>query len=75
MMKNVMETKYHKLDMEQKELLYKSSVIEDAAYVIDAGMERMNYSVAQMGNGCKCKSSSSTSPCRASSLEFKVEKE
>ncbi|PJC45159.1 hypothetical protein CO037_02990 [Candidatus Pacearchaeota archaeon CG_4_9_14_0_2_um_filter_30_8] len=71
----IMVTKYHKLDMAQDELLSKSSVIEDAAYVIDADSERMNYSTVQMGNGCKCKSSSSTSPCRASSLEFKFEKE
>lgn len=69
-----MEPKYHKLDMEQSELLSKSSVIEDAAYVVSADSERMNYSLAKMGNGCKCKSSSSSSPCRASSIEFKVEK-
>ncbi len=70
-----MEIKYHKLDMGQDELLCKSSVIEDAAYVINADSERMNYSTTQMGNGCKCKSSSSSSPCRASSLDFKVQKE
>ena len=67
--------KYHKLDMGQEELLNNSSVIEDAAYVVSADSERMNYSVAQMGNGCKCKSSASGSPCRASSIEFKVKKE
>ena len=61
--------------MGQDELLQNSSVIEDIAYVIDADSERLNYSTAQMGNGCKCKSSSSQSPCRASSLEFKVDKE
>ena len=61
--------------MSQDELLCKSSVIEDAAYVISADSERMNYSIAQMGDGCKCKSSSSSSPCRASSIEFKVNKE
>jgi len=71
-----MEITYHKLDMGQDELLRKSSVIEDAAYVVSADSERMNYSIAQMGNGCKCKSSSSSSsPCRASSLVFKVDKE
>lgn len=61
--------------MSQDELLYKSSVIEDAVCVIDADSERINYSIAQMGDGCKCKSSSSSSPCRASSLDFKVDKE
>jgi len=70
-----METEYHKLDMKQEELLYNSSIIEDIVYVIDADIERRNYSVAKMSNGCKCKSSSSTSPCRASSLEFKVKEE
>jgi len=70
-----MELKYHQLDMEKDELLYNSSIIEDAVYVVASESERMNYSVAKMGNGCKCKSSSSSSPCRASSLEFKVEKE
>jgi len=70
-----MGIKYHKLDMEQDELLCNSSIIEDVAYVVDADSERMNYSIAQAGNGCKCKSSSSSSPCRASSLEFKVDKE
>jgi len=68
-----MESTYHKLDMSQNELLQNSSIIEDVAYVLSAGPEKMNYSAAQSGNS-KCKSCSSQSPCRATSLEFKVDK-
>ena len=66
-----MAEEYHKLDKNYEELLNLSPVIEDAPYILTEGNDSLSFSVQNMGNSCRCRSSSSTSPCRASSLESK----
>jgi len=70
-----MTNKYHKLNKNSEEILHLSSIIEDAPYILTEGNNSISYPVGYMGDSCKCRSSKSTSPCRASSLESKSKSE
>ena len=70
-----MTNEYHKLGKKYEEILQLSSVIEDAPYILTEGSNSLSCSVVGIGDSCKSRSSKSSSPCRASSLESKSKSE
>lgn len=68
-----MENMYH-VTREEGVVLEMSSVLEDAVYLLSEDRGMPSVDVRSMGN-CTCRSSRSTSPCRATSVEYRVDSE
>lgn len=68
-----MENMYH-VTREEGFVLEMSSVLEDAVYILSEDRGMPSVDVRSMGNST-CRSSKSTSPCRATSVEYRVDSE
>lgn len=56
---------------DEQAVLELSSVLENAPYLLSEG-EGMPYADIRNMSDCKCKSTRSSSPCRATSVEYEV---
>lgn len=64
----------YQVTREEGVVLEMSSVLEDAVYLLSEGRGMPSVDVRNMGN-CTCRSTTCTSPCRATSVEYKVDSE
>ena len=60
---------------EEGAILEMSSVLEDVVGLLSEDRGMPYADVKNIGNSCKCRSTTCTSPCRATSVEYKVDSE